>query len=157
MEDWRETQELLVMEGRIKVPYIWSAGEVGTRYLTALQEEGKFMGTRCPTCEVVYHVPRMHCPDCFSACEEWVELGPRGVLATFTVVRRHHPQLAPLPLPFAYGVIRLDGAGTGFVHLLHEFDEGGLAAGIRVEPVFAPEREGLITDVRYFRPLGEVA
>lgn len=153
MEDWREAQELLVMEGRIKVPYNWSAGEVGTRYLTALREEGRFMGTRCPSCGLVYHVPRMYCPDCFEACGEWVGLSSRGTLLTYTVVRRHHPQLCVLPLPFAYGVIKLDGADTGFVHLLHDFTEGGLESGMRVEAVFAEEREGLVTDVRYFRPV----
>ena len=80
MEDWREAQELLVMEGRIKVPYLWSAGEVGTRYLTALQEEGKFMGTRCPACDVVYHVPRMHCPDCFPPARNGWSWEPEGSL-----------------------------------------------------------------------------
>jgi uncharacterized protein len=157
MEDWRESQELLVMEGRIKVPYNWSAGEVGTRYLTALQEEGRFLGTRCPACRLVWHVPRRYCPDCFEACSEWVELASTGTLLTYTVVRRHHPQLSALPLPYAYGVIKLDGADTGFLHLLSGFAEGELAAGMRVEAVFAEERGGLITDVSHFRPLRGVA
>jgi uncharacterized OB-fold protein len=47
----------------------------------------------------------------------------------------------------------LDGADTGFLHLLYEFDEGGLRSGDRVEAVFADEREGGILDVRYFRPV----
>ncbi len=152
MEDWREGQEILVLEGRIKVPYRWAAGEVGTRYLQALRDERKFLGTRCPGCGIVYHPPRRNCPDCFAECSEWVELGSAGTLETYTVVRRQHPQLASLPLPYGYGVIRLDGADTGFLHLLYEFEEGGLATGMRVEAVFADEREGRILDVRYFRP-----
>jgi len=157
MGDWWEGQEILVMEGRIKVPYVWSAGEVGTSYLEALRDEKKFLGTRCPECDIVYHVPRMHCPDCFTECERYVELGSSGELVTFTVARRHHPRLAPLQTPFGYGVIKLDGADTGFVHLLSEFEDGGLAVGARVEAVFADEREGGITDVRYFRPVKGVA
>ncbi|MHB8896341.1 MAG: Zn-ribbon domain-containing OB-fold protein [Candidatus Geothermincolia bacterium] len=152
MEDWVEAQEVLVMDGRIKVPYSWSAGEVGTRYLEALRDEMKFLGTRCPACGTVYHVPRMHCPDCFEECSEWVELGSEGELVTFTVARKHHPQLSPLPTPFGYGVIKLDGATTGFLHLLSEFDEGELEKGRRLQAVFAEARKGDITDVKYFRP-----
>jgi hypothetical protein len=153
MEDWRDTQELLVMDGRIKVPYRWAAGEVGTRYLTALRDEMKFLGTRCPSCGIVYHVPRRNCPDCFAECSEWVELGSTGTLGAFTVVRRHHPLLCPLPLPFGYGIIVLEGADTGFLHLLYEFEEGELAIGSRVEAVFSAERDASILDVKYFRPL----
>ncbi len=85
-----------------------------------------------------------------------MELGERGILLTYTVVWRHHPQLSPLPLPFGYGIIRLEGADTGFLHLLYEFEEGELKAGLAVEAVFAEEREGSILDVRYFRPCREV-
>ncbi len=157
MDDWRGSQELLVMDGRIKVPYTWSAGEVGTSYLESLRDEMKFLGTRCGECNIVYHIPRMHCPDCFAECERYVELGSRGELVTYTVVRRHHPQLSPLEGLFGYGVIKLDGADTGFVHLLSEFDEGELASGARVEAVFADEREGSMLDVKYFRPVRGVA
>jgi uncharacterized OB-fold protein len=155
MEDRMAGQEILVMEGKIKVPYRWAAGETGTRYLQALRDEMKFLGTRCPRCSLVYHPPRRHCPDCGTECG-WEELSGRGVLLTYTVVRRHHPRLAPLDLPFAYGIVKLRGADTGFVHLLHEFAEGELRAGLEVEAVFATEREGSILDVRYFRPVREV-
>ena len=153
MDDWRDQQELLVMEGRIKVPYTWSAGDVGTRYLESLRDDKKFMGTRCPECEIVYHIPRGYCPDCFEKCSEWVELGTEGELLTFTIVRRHHTQLSPLKTPFGYGVIRLDGADTGFLHLLSEFEDGDLAKGGTVEAVFLDERGGNMLDVAYFRPV----
>ena len=152
MEDWRESQEILVMDGRIKVPYTWSAGEVGTTYLESLRDEKRFLGTKCPECGIVYHIPRMHCPDCFAACEEWVELAPRGELVTYTIARRHHPQLSPVEGLFGYGVIKREGADTGFLHLIGEFAEGELASGMTVEAVFADEREGRMLDVRYFRP-----
>lgn len=153
MGDWREEQELLVMEGRIKVPYRWFAGLTGTRYLEALRDERKFLGTRCPKCDIVYHLPRRNCPDCFEECSEWVELAPRGRLTTYTVVRRHHPQLSPLPPPFGYGIIKLEGADTGFLHLLAEFEEGELARGLEVEAIFREEREADMLAVKYFRPV----
>ncbi|MDY6795748.1 MAG: Zn-ribbon domain-containing OB-fold protein [Actinomycetota bacterium] len=153
MEDWREDQELLVMDGRIRVPYRWAAGEVGTRYLEALRDESKFLGTRCPECGIVYHIPRRNCPDCLGECSEWVELESRGTLETYTVVRRHHPQLSPLPTPFAYGIIKLEGADTGFLHLIYEFEDGELTGGLQVEAVFAEDRDANVLDVSYFRPV----
>ncbi|HEY5532954.1 MAG TPA: Zn-ribbon domain-containing OB-fold protein [Candidatus Anoxymicrobiaceae bacterium] len=153
MDDWREAQEVLVMDGGIKVPYSWSAGETGTKYLESLRDDKKFLGTRCPECGIVYHIPRRHCPDCFGECAEWVELGSSGEIVTFTIARNHHPQLSPLEGVFGYAIIKLDGADTGFVHLISEFDESQLAKGARVEAVFAGEREGSILDVRYFRPV----
>jgi uncharacterized OB-fold protein len=156
MDDWRKDQELLVMEGRIKVPYRWFAGEVGTRYLESLRDEGKFLGTRCSKCEKVYHIPRRNCPDCFEECSEWVELGSSGTLESYTIVRKHHPQLSPLPLPYGYGIIKLEGADTGFLHLLGEFDDQDLKVGITVEAVFSDAREGSVLDVKYFRPAGGV-
>lgn len=155
MDDWREGQEILVMEGRIKVPYEWSAGDVGTTYFESLRDDKRFLGTRCPACNTVYHIPRSYCPDCLTECSEWVRLGSEGTLETYTVVRRHHPQLRPLPLPFGYGIIKLDGADTGFLHLLGEFEDG-LSSGIKVEAVFKENREASILDVLYFRPLKEV-
>ncbi len=44
MDDWRKDQELLVMDGRIKVPYRWFAGEVGTRYLESLRDARQVPG-----------------------------------------------------------------------------------------------------------------
>jgi len=153
MDDWRDEQELLVMDGHINVPYTWSAGEVGTTYLESLRDRKVFLGTRCPECDIVYHIPRMHCPDCFSECSEWKELGSSGELLTWTVARRPHPQLSPLEPPFGFGIIKLDGADTGFLHLVYEFEEGGLRSGEKVEAVFADEPEGGILDVKYFRPV----
>jgi len=54
----------------------------------------------------------------------------------------------------AYALVRLDGADTGFLHLLGEADTKGLRIGMRVEAVFGEERVGNILDIRYFRPQG---
>ncbi len=156
MGDWRDDQELMVMEGRIKVPYDWAAGVVGSRYLRSLRDEKRFLGTKCPHCNIVYHIPRRNCPDCMEECSEWVELANTGTLLTYTMVREQHPTLSPLPLPYGYGIIKLEGADTGFLHLLYEFEAEQLFEGATVEAVFGDEREARILDVRYFRPVGGV-
>ena len=59
----------------------------------------------------------------------------------------------PLQPPFAYGIVQLDGADTGIVHILGEVDFAQLRQGMRVEAVFGEERRGNILDIKYFRPL----
>ena len=50
MADWRDETEGLALKGQIKMPYTWSVGEVGSRFLVALRDEGKILGNRCPLC-----------------------------------------------------------------------------------------------------------
>ncbi|MEJ2251861.1 MAG: OB-fold domain-containing protein [Candidatus Lokiarchaeota archaeon] len=53
--------------------------------------------------------------------EEWVELGNKGTLQGFTVVT-HSTPVMPIDPPFAYGLIRLEGADTDFIHIINEGD-----------------------------------
>jgi uncharacterized OB-fold protein len=55
--------------------------------------------------------------------------------------------------PFAYGIILLNKASTGLVHLLGEVNFDEIKSGMRVEAVFKDERTGDIMDIRYFRPV----
>jgi uncharacterized OB-fold protein len=59
----------------------------------------------------------------------------------------------PMNPPFAYGIILLDKANTGLVHLLGELNFDEIQSGGRVEAVFKDERTGDIMDIRYFRPV----
>lgn len=142
--------ENLVVESRIQVPYAWSAGETGSRYLKALRDERKILGNRCPGCRRVFVPPRKSCGDCFQECRDWQEVGPRGTLLSFTQALYDslaHPASRPI-----YGLIRLDGADSALPHLLGEVELSALRIGARVEPVFAERRSASIMDILYFRP-----
>ncbi len=152
MSKWWETVKPLVYESRIKVPYTWSVGEIGSRFLIELRDHKRIFGTRCPQCDLVYIPPRKHCGHCFSKIEEWVELGHQGSLITYTIVRYESSALPTNP-PFAYGIILLDRASTGLVHFLGEVNFEEIKPGMRVEAVFKDERTGDIMDIRYFRPI----
>ncbi len=152
MKNWLETVEPLVYESRIKVPYTWSVGEVGSRFLTELRDHKKIYGTRCPKCNTVYLPPKKTCGKCFLNLQEWLEVGPQGTLVTYTVVHYETPVMSRKP-PFAYGIILLDKANTGLLHLLGEVDIGEIKSGIRVEAVFKDERTADIMDIQYFRPI----
>jgi len=152
MAGWQDETESMVHSGRIKVPYRWWVGETGSRFFVALRDEKKILGTWCGKCRMVFVPPRKTCGRCFHTSMEWRELGHQGSLITWTTPR-YRENLHPLPPPFAYGVVKLDGADTGLTHLLAEFREGELRSGIRVEAVFAEPRAGNILDIRYFRPV----
>ncbi len=152
MKHWLETVEPLVYESRIKVPYAWSVGEVGSRFLIELRDHKRIYGIRCAKCNIVYLPPRKTCGRCFSNLNEWVEVGPKGTLTTYTLVH-YESSVMPTKPPFAYGIVLLDKANTGLVHLLVEVKFEEIKAGMEVEPVFKDERTGDIMDIRYFRPV----
>ncbi len=152
MSKWLESVEHLVYDSRIKVPYTWSVGETGSQFLTQLRDHGKIFGTRCSKCNTVYLPPRKHCGRCFIHIHEWVELGLQGTLVSYTVVH-YGSSVMPMEPPFAYGIVLLDGASTGLVHLLGEVDFESIKTGMRVEAVLKEERIGDIMDIKYFRPI----
>ena len=153
MHEFWKNVEPVVLEGRIKVPYAWNAGETASHYLTCLRDKKKIFGKKCPKCSKVLVPPRKSCPFCFVDTAEWVPLSGKGEVDTFTIVRRD-TNLQPRKAPFAYAVIKLEGADTGFVHILGDVDVEEIKTGMKVEAVFAEERSGLVTDIKYFRPIG---
>ncbi len=152
MPSWIDETEDMVHSGRIKVPYTWSVGETGSHFFTTLRDEKRILGTFCPRCEMVFVPPRKTCGRCFNTQMQWREVGRQGELVTYTIPRYRH-EIHPMKHPFAYGIVKLQGADTGLAHLIGEFREGQLRAGLRVEAVFRQKGEGNILDIEYFRPI----
>lgn len=147
-----EGLDVWIYEGQIYIPNTYSAGAVGSRFLIELRDNKKIMGMRCPTCNRIYVPPRSTCKDCFGQLSEWVEVSDRGTLTTYAVA--HQPtRVQPSEPPLIYGVVQLDGADTGFVHMLGEVEPEQLVIGMRVQAVFKENREASILDIKYFKPL----
>jgi len=149
MEDWIENVEVLTLKGQISLPYIWWAGEVGSRFLIALRDEKKILGNHCMECNTVYVPPRKNCGRCFKEIDRWVELGKEGVVQAHTIVRFQYP-IQPTRTPFAYAVIKLDGADVGLVHIIKE-ELDKLKNGVRVRALFREDRKGHILDIDSFQ------
>lgn len=148
MSEWLKEVEPLTLKGQISVPYTWWAGETAGRFLKTLRDERKILGTRCGSCGRVYVPARKSCSRCFVDMDEWVEVGNEGVIEAFTVVRYGHP-VQPVMTPFAYALIRLDGADVGFLHLIKK-DLEKIGVGRRVKAVFKAERTAHILDIDSF-------
>jgi len=152
-----EGMDVWVYHGKIHIPNTYSAGAVGSRFLIELRDNERIMGTRCPTCNLVYVPARSVCRDCFGQLSEWVEVSQQGTLLTYAVAYQPNP-VQPLEVPIVYGIVQLDGADTGFVHMLGEVDPEQLKVGMKVKAVFKvkKERQASILDIKYFKPLRKV-
>ncbi len=153
-----EKEQIIIQSGDVEQPFAYSVGMHGSKFFTEIRDHCRFMAVRCPRCGKVYIPPRAVCGDCFAGMEEWVEVGPKGKIGTFTILRFAFidPETgAQKPVPYGYGFIRLDGADTLFQHYISVEDEKRIRIGARVEPVFAKERKGSIRDIEYFRVVEE--
>ena len=138
---------------RIRLPYTWHAGKAGSRFYLEIKDRCKIGGTKCPRCEWVYVPPRETCPRCFCDIDEWVDVGDTGTLLTYTITRYSVPEIQPQEPPYAIGIIKLDGASSGLVHLLGEIEPEHIKVGMRVQAVFREAREGNYLDIKYFKPM----
>jgi len=152
MDKWLQELEPIVVHQELKVPYRYSMGAAASKFFIEMRDQKRILGIRCPKCSVVFVPPRSSCGRCFSPLEEWVEVSDRGTLQTYTIV--HYPTaVQPIPPPFIYGVIKLDGADTGLGHLVSETNFESLRIGMRVQAVFKEERAGNMLDIKYFKPI----
>ncbi|GLW61914.1 DNA-binding protein [Actinomadura rubrobrunea] len=137
--------------------YTRSVGPVIGRFLTELRD-GRLVGVRTADGRVLVP-PTEYDPETGEAVTgEFVEVGPAGTVTSWSWVPRPRPA-HPLDRPFAWALIRPDGADTALLHALDlgEFEEGAdppryLKAGLRVRPKWRAERTGGIGDIACFRP-----
>lgn len=83
---------------------------------------------------------------------EIVEVGPEGEVTTWTWNASPGAD-QPLGTPFAWALIRLDGADTALLHAV-DATEGAVRRGARVRPRWADEREGGPADLVCFELVG---
>jgi hypothetical protein len=84
--------------------------------------------------------------------DEWVKVSNDGTLMSYTMVYQSEPSY-PVKTPFAYGIIKLDGADTGITHIIGEVSPNDLKIGMRVQAIIKDERVGSILDIKYFKPI----
>src|SRR5207302_5339138 len=84
-----------------------------------------------------------------AATRDFVSLPATGTVQTWTWVSAPRPT-HPLPRPFAFALIKIDGADTAFLHAVDAKDPSRLHSGARVTAKFATERRGHIRDLECF-------
>ena len=132
----------------IEYPFSRTTGPVVGAFLTGLREQ-VLVGSKAVDGRVIVP-PAEFDPDTGEDLTEIVEVGPGGVVETAAWVHRPHA-MHPLDVPFAWALVRLDGADTTMLHALDTGGDQDIAkTGLRVQPRWADERVGAITDLICF-------
>ena len=135
----------------MEFPYKHSTGPIIGRFLAGLKEQKKIWGQRVAGQGVVVP-PVGYSETDGSTGGEWVEVRDTGVITAVAVVRTPIEGLHPFSTPFAFVLVRLDGADTALAHVVRD-DLDKLRVGTRVAAVWAADehRRGSIRDIAYFR------
>ena len=127
--------------------YTRSTGPVVGRFLTGLRDR-KIIGNKASDGRVI--VPPMeYDPDTAEELGEFVEVGQEGEIVSWAWVKQPR-EAHPMEEPFAWAMIRLDGADVPMVCCVRADSEADVSTGARVKAVWADETVGFITDLRCF-------
>ncbi len=136
----------------LSYPYGRTLGATYGRFFTGLRD-GRIEGTR--GADGTVHVPPIEFdPLTGTACTEWVEVGTEGTVTTWSW-QPVPVEGTPLGHPFAWALIRLDGADHPMLHAVDAGAPERMASGMRVRVRWAAERGTGIGDIACFEPAGE--
>lgn len=145
--------ETATKPGTLTAPYVLeytyrrSTGPVIGRFLTSLRE-GRIEGVKTASGKVLVP-PAEYDPETGEATGDFVEVGQSGVVLTWSWVSE--PRKAqPLQHPFAWALVKLDGADTAMVHAVDAGDASKMKTGMRVRARWRAERVGEIQDIACF-------
>ena len=147
MTDPQENAEILTAPLIIEYPFKRTTGPVIGAFLTGLREQ-VLVGSKAADGRVIVP-PAEFDPVSGEDLTELVEVGPAGTITTWSWVTVPHAK-HPLDQPFAWALIKLDGADTAMLGALAAPSMDAVATGLRVQPVWADEREGHINDITHW-------
>ena len=138
---------------KLSFDYTRSVGPVLGQFFTALRER-RIVGVRGSDGRV--HVPPAEFdPVTYEPLSEIVPVASTGTVLSWT----WQPQPLegqPLQRPFAWALIKLDGADTTLLHAVDAGEPDAIITGARVHVHWADEPQGAIIDIAYFA-LGDMA
>jgi uncharacterized OB-fold protein len=146
-----EPVEIYTSPHVLEYPYVRSTGPTIGSFLTGLRD-GVIVGTTGSGGRVIVP-PTEYDPETSEDTTGTVEVGPGGTVTTWSWVST--PRFdAPLDRPFAWALVKLDGADTSLLHVVDAPGPDAMVTGMRVTAQFVPdgERTGSIKDLCCFVP-----
>jgi len=138
----------------ISFDYTRSLGPVLSQFMTGLRQR-TILGSRGADGRV-YVPPAEYDPVTFLPPQALVPVGPAGTVLTWSW-QSEPREGQPLLHPFAWALIRLDGADTAMLHAVDADSADQMSTGMRVQPRWADSPAGHITDITCFEPAEEGA
>ncbi|MGW6975891.1 Zn-ribbon domain-containing OB-fold protein [Streptomyces sp. NPDC054952] len=133
----------------VEFPFTRSLGPVQSAFLTGLRER-VVLGVTTSDGRVMVP-PVEYDPVTADEIRDLVEVSATGTVTTWAWNGDPRPQ-QPLATPFAWVLVRLDGADTAILHALDAPDPESVSTGMRVRIRWAADRVGAITDIACFEP-----
>lgn len=143
------SEELLSAPYVLEYTYKRSTGPVIGRFLTGLRD-GRIEGVRTADGRVLCP-PTEYDPDTGAELDDFVEVGTAGTVTSWAWVSEPR-RFQPLDRPFAFALIKLDGADTAMLHAVDAGDESNMKTGMRVAVKWSDERTGCMQDIACFVP-----
>ena len=133
----------------IEFDYTRSLGPVLSQFMTALADR-RILGARGADGRV--HAPPFeYDPVSADPPGELMAVGPEGTVVSWSWMPEPL-EGQPLAGPFAWALIRLDGADTAMLHAVDAGSASAMRIGLRVRPRWAASRTGSIHDIACFEP-----
>lgn len=129
--------------------YTRSLGGTLGAFMTALRER-RITGTRGSDGRV-HAPPAEYDPDTAEPLTELVDVGREGTVLTWSWVATPR-EGQPLQQPFAWALVRLDGADTPMLHAVNVDSPDRMRSGMRVRVRWVDEPAGHIHDIACFDP-----
>jgi uncharacterized protein len=132
---------------RLSFDYTRSVGPLLSQFFTALRER-RILGVRGSDGRVLVP-PAEYDPVDYQPLTEVVPVAAVGTVLSWTW--QNQPlEGQPLDRPFAWALIKLDGADTPLLHAVDAGSSDAISTGARVHVHWADEPVGSITDIAYF-------
>jgi hypothetical protein len=131
----------------LEYTYQRSLGPVLSRFFTDLRDH-KITGIRSKTAGVIVP-PQEYDPQTSEALDEFVGVGPGGEIVSWSWVAKPRAK-QPLDRPFAFALIKLDGADVPMLHAVDAGAESKLRVGARVRPRWNDDAAGSILNIACF-------
>ena len=141
--------EALTAPHVLEYAYTRSTGPIIGAFLTALRDR-RVVGIRATDGRVLVP-PQEYDPVTSESLDELVDVSSAGEVVTWSWNPQPRPG-QPLDRPFAWALVKLDGADTPMLHALDVADPSEVSTGMRVSIRWAEQTQGAITDIACFEP-----
>ena len=121
LEKIGDPREIRHWMGHMECDYSYTYGVAGEVFFKKIKENAEIIGTKCKNCGLIYVPPRLFCERCFERLNEWVKVGKRGKVHTYTI-SYIDVDGSKLKKPIIWAMVNIYNVHGGFVHKLGEVD-----------------------------------